>query len=105
MAGAHGSTASQVSSGACCQRPIQRFRAQIRPMSVDVILAFGAGGGAQNRCPAGWDWDEARPQRVLPLLIDEDMETTVGIVKNTRHSRPRISAAAGIDDGRHCRRS
>jgi hypothetical protein len=74
-------------------------------MSVDVILAFGAGGGAQNRCPAGWDWDEARPQRVLPLLIDEDMETTVGIVKNTRHSRPRISAAAGICDGLHCRRS
>jgi len=105
MIGAHDSTASQVSSGARCQRPVQRFRTEIRPLGVDVSLAFRAGGGAQDRCPAGRDWDEARPQRVLPLIIDEDMETTIGIVKNTGHSRPPISAAAVIDNDRHCQPS
>src|ERR1700685_2421682 len=54
----------------------QAIWTHVCPMLVYIIKALAA-TGRPNYCPTSCNYDKRRPNRILSLVIDQDMEATI----------------------------
>ena len=59
----------------------QTLRPYIGPVLFDIVQTRGAVRFAVNHPPAGWNIGKDRPQAVLLLVVDQDKEAAIIVVK------------------------
>src|ERR1044072_1414934 len=58
---------------------------QVGPVALDVVQAGLAGVDGEHRRPARGDLGERGPQRVLALVVDQDVVLAAGVFERVRH--------------------
>src|SRR5215470_8962949 len=68
----------------CCHGEPQAPGAHVGPVLLDVVEALAPPGRPERGPPTGRHLGEHRPERVLLLLVDQDVELPVVVVERVR---------------------
>lgn len=66
----------------------QAIGPHIGPIFLDIREACGTGVRLMDDLPTVGQLDECGPERVLPLVVDQDMINSIFVLERVRHAVP-----------------